>query len=131
MELCAGAQDKGLQFPNGFAGDNEDIIYAYTTVEVAMDQVNKECLQAISKPNKRARTKKSDAAVGAHEIGDKTATIGESSRPKQKSTSGKGEEKAISAKKSNGKLSLAAAILQSNNLTSKTKLSKVEAMYKS
>ena len=51
MELYAGAQDKGLQFPNGFADDDEDVIYAYTTVEVAMDQVNKDCLQAASKPN--------------------------------------------------------------------------------
>ena len=52
MELCAGAQDKGLQFPNGYANDDEDVIYAYTTVEAAMDQVNKERLQAASKPNK-------------------------------------------------------------------------------
>ena len=37
MELCAGAQDKGLQFPNGYANDEEDIIYAYTTVEAAME----------------------------------------------------------------------------------------------
>ena len=44
MELCAGAQDKGLQFPNGFTDDDEDVVYAYTTVEAAMDQVNKECL---------------------------------------------------------------------------------------
>ena len=33
MELCAGAKDKGLQFPNGYADDKEDVIYAYTTVE--------------------------------------------------------------------------------------------------
>ena len=82
MELCPSAQDKGLQFPNGFADDDEDVIYAYTIVEAAMDQVNKERLQAASKPNKRARTKKSDAAGGAHEIGDETAATGESSWPK-------------------------------------------------
>ena len=44
MELYAGAQDKGIQFPNGFADDDEDVIYTYTIVEAAMDQVNKECL---------------------------------------------------------------------------------------
>ena len=52
-------------------------------------------------------------------------------RPKQKSTSGGGEHEASRAKKSDGKLSLAAAILQANNLTSKTKPLEVEAMYKS
>ena len=131
MELCAGAQDKSLQFPNGYADDEEDIIYAYQTVEAAMEQVNKQRLQAASKPNKRARTKKSDATDGTLEIADETAATGESSRPKRKSTSGGGEREASRAKKSDGKLSLAAAILQANNLTSKTKPSEVEAMYKS
>ena len=131
MELCAGAQDKGLQFPNGYADDEEDVIYAYTTVEAAMEQVNKERLQAVLKPNKRARTKKSDAVGGALEIADETAATGESSRPKRKSTSGGGKREASKAKKTDGKLSLAAAILQANNLTSKTKPSEVEAMYKS
>ena len=130
MELCTGAQDKGLQFPNGYADDEEDVIYTYTIVKVAMEQVNKEHLQAASKPNKRARTKKSNAASGALEIADKTTATGESSRPKRKSTSGGGEREASRAKKSDGKLSLAAAILQANNLTSKTKPSEVEAMYK-
>ena len=37
MELCVGAQDKGLQFPNGYADDEEDVIYAYTIVEAAME----------------------------------------------------------------------------------------------
>ena len=64
MELCAGAQDKGLQFPNGFADDDEDVIYAYTTVEAGMEQVNKERLQAALKPNKRARTKKATQQAG-------------------------------------------------------------------
>ena len=52
MELCVGAQDKGLQFPNGYADDEEDVVNTYQTVEVAMEQVNKERLQAASKPNK-------------------------------------------------------------------------------
>ena len=130
MELCAGAQDKGLQFPNYYADDEEDVIYAYTIMEAAMEQVNKERLQAVSKPNKRARTKKSDAAGGVFEIADETVATRESSRPKRKSTSGGGEWEASRAKKLDRKLSLAAAILQANNLTSKTKPSKVEAMYK-
>ena len=130
-ETLRRAQDKGLQFPNGFADDNEDIVYAYTTVEAATDQVNKERLQAASKSNKRARTKKSDAASVAHEIANETVATGESSRPKRKSTSGGGEREASRAKKTDEKLSLAAAILQTNNLTSKTKPSEVEAMYKS
>ena len=129
MELCAGAQDKGLQFPNGFADDDADVIYAYTIVEAAMDQVNKERLQAVS--NKWARTKKSNAAGGVHEIGDETAATGESLRPKCKSTSSGGEREASRAKNLNGKLSLAVAILQANNPTSKTKSSEVEAMCKS
>ena len=131
MELCTGTQDKGLQFPNGYADDEEDVVNAYQTVEAAMEQVNKERLQSASKPNKRVRTKKSDAAGGTLEIADETAATGESSRPKRKSTSGRGEREASRAKKSDGKLSLAAAILQANNLTSKTKPSEVEAMYKS
>ena len=131
MELCVGAQDKGLQFPNGYADDEEDIIYAYTTVEAAMEQVNKERLHKASKPNKQARTKKSNAVGGALEIADETAATRESSRPKRKSTSGGGEWEASKAKKSDGKFSLAAAILQVNNLTSKTKPLEVEAMYKS
>ena len=131
MELCAGAQDKGLQFPNGYTNDKEDVIYTYTIMEAAMEQVNKERLQASSKPNKRARTKKSDATGGALEIADETTATGESSRPKRKSTSGGGEREASRAKKSDGKLSLATAILKANNLTFKTKPSEVEAMYKS
>ena len=37
MELCAGAQDKGLQFPNGYADDEEDMVNAYQTMEAAME----------------------------------------------------------------------------------------------
>ena len=76
-----------------------------------MDQVNKERLQAASKSNKHARTTKNNAAVEAHETGDETAAIGESLQPKQKSTNGGGEQEASRAKKSDGKLSLAMAIL--------------------
>ena len=100
MELCAGAQDKGLQFPSGFTNDDEDALVAYTIVEAAMEQVNKERLEAASKPTKRAKTKKSDTAVGAHETGDETTAIRESSRPRQKSSSGGGEREASRAKKS-------------------------------
>ena len=67
-----------------------------------MEQVNKECIRAASKPNKRARFKKSDAAVGAQEIGDKTTAIRESSRPKRKSTSATGEREASKGKKPEG-----------------------------
>ena len=93
--------------------------------------MNKERLQVASKPNKRARTKKSDAAGTTYKIANETAATGESSRPKRKSASGGGEQEVSRAKKSDGKLPLAAAILQANNLTSKTKPSEVEAMYKS
>ena len=130
MELFAAAQDKGLQFPSGFVDDNEDVLITYTTVEAAMEQVNKERLKGASKPSKRGRMKKSDAALGVHEIGDETIVIRKSLRSKMKSTSGRGEREALRAKISDGKLSFAAAILQANNLTSKTKPSEVEAMYK-
>ena len=96
-----------------------------------MEQVNKERAEAAAKPSKMPCGKKSDAASGGHEIGDKTATTGESSRPKRKSTSTSGEREALRAKKGDGKLTLAAVILQANNLTAKTKPTDVEAMYKS
>ena len=96
-----------------------------------MEQVNKERAEAAAKPSKKSRGKKSDAAGGGHEIGDETAATGESSRPKRKSTSASGEREASRAKKGDGKLTLAAAILQANNLTAKTKPADVEAMYKS
>ena len=80
MELCTGAQENGLQFPNGFANDGEDVINAFKIVEATMEQVNKECVEAASKLNKRACTKTSDAAVGAQEIGDETAATRDTSR---------------------------------------------------
>ena len=95
-----------------------------------MEQVNKERAEAAAKPSKKPRGKKSDAAGGGHEIGDKTAATGDSSYPKSKSTSTSGEREASRAKKGDGKLTLAAAILQANNLIAKTKPADVEAMYK-
>ena len=131
MEMCAGAQERGLQFPEGFAEDCEEVIVAFSFVEASMEQVNKERPEAAAKPTKKTRGKKSDAAGGGHKIGDETAATGESSRPKRKSTSASGEREASRAQKGDGKLTLAAAILQANNLTAKTKPADVEAMYKS
>ena len=51
-----------------------------------MEQVDKERAKAAAKPSKKPRGKKSDAASGGHEIGDETAAIGESSRPKCRNT---------------------------------------------
>ena len=42
MELCAVAQEKGLQFPDGYAEDGDDVLVAFGTVEAARDQVIKE-----------------------------------------------------------------------------------------
>ena len=131
MEMCAGTQERGLQFPEGFAEDCDEVLVAFSSVEASMEQVNKERAVAAAKSSKKTRGKKSDAAGGGHEIGDKTATTGESSRPKRKSTSAIGEREVSRAKKGDGKLTLAAAILQANNLTVKTKPADVEAMYKS
>ena len=131
MEMCAGAQDRGLQFPEGFAENCDKVIVAFSSVEASMEQVNKERAEAVAKPNKRPRAKKSDAGGGGHEIGNETAATGESFCPKRKSTSARGERDASQTKKGDGKLTLAAAILQANNLTAKTKPADVEAMYKS
>ena len=131
MEMCAGAQERGLQFPEGFAKDCDEVLVAFSSVEAAMEQVNKERVEAATKPSKKSRGKKSDAAGGGHEICDETAATGESSRPKRKSTSASDKREALRAKKGDGKLTLAAAILQANNLTAKTKPTDVEAMYKS
>ena len=131
MEMCAGAQERGLQFLEGFAEDCEEVIIAFSSVEASMEQVNKERAEAAAKPSKKPCGKKSDAAGGSHEIGNETATTRESSRPKRKSTSASGERDASRAKKGDEKLTLAAAILQANILTAKTKPADVEAMYKS
>ena len=131
MEMCAGAQERGLQFPEGFAKDCEEVLVAFSSVEATMEQVNKERAEAAAKPSKKPRRKKSDVVGGGNEIGDEIAATGESSYPKRKSTSASGEREASRAKKEDRKLSLAAAILQANNLIAKTKLADVEAMYKS
>ena len=131
MEMCASAQERGLQFPEGFVEDCEEVLVAFSSVEATMEQVNKERAEAAAKPSKKSRGKKSNAAGGGHEIGDEIAATGESSHPKRKRTSASGERKASRAKKGDGKLTLAAAILQANNLTAKTKPADVETMYKS
>ena len=43
MEMCAGAQERGLQFPEGFAEDCDEVLVAFSSVEASMEQVNKEC----------------------------------------------------------------------------------------
>ena len=99
-------------------------------MEAARDQVIKEQAEATAKPTKRPRLKKSDVATAVQKAGDETAVIGESSWPKRKSRSASGGQ-GSRGKKPEGKLMLAAAIVQANNLTTKTKPADVEAMYKS
>ena len=130
MDLCAGAQEKGLQFADGYAEDGDDVLVAFSTMEVARDQVIKERAEAAAKPTKQARVKKSDSVTGVQEAGDETAVTGESSRPRRKSGSAGGGQ-GSRGKKPEGKLTLAAAIVQANILTAKTKPADVEAMYKS
>ena len=110
MELCVGAQERGLQFLNGFAKECDDVLVAFSIVEAARDQVMKERAEAAAKPTKRPRLKKSDAATDMQEAGDKIAVTGESSRPKRKSTSASGGQ-GSKGKKPEGKLTLAAAIV--------------------
>ena len=130
MDLCAGAQERGLQFADGYAEDGEDVLVAFVTVEAARDQVIKERAEAATKPTKQPRLKKSDTATGVQEAGDETAVTGESSWPKRK-TGSAGRGQGSRCKKPEGKFTLAAAIVQANNLTVKTKPADVEAMYKS
>ena len=99
MEMCAGAQERDLQFPKGYAEDYDEVIVAFTTVEASMEQVNKERAEAATKPSKQSRVKKSDAAARGHEVGDETAFTGESSCPKHNSTSASGERETSRAKK--------------------------------
>ena len=130
MDLLASAQERGLHFADGYANDGDNVLVAFSTVEVARDQIIKERAEAAAKPTKRPRVKKSDAVTGVQEAGDDTAVIGESSRPRRKIGSAGGEQ-GSKGKKLEGKLTLAAAIVQANNLTAKTKPVDVEAMYKS
>ena len=131
MELCVGAQKRGLQFLKGFVDECEDVMVAFNTVKAVIEQVMKECAEAAAQPTKRPCLKKSNTAAGVQEAGNDTDITGESSWPKQKSTSASGGQEASRGKKPEGKLTLATAIVQANNFTSKTKPSNVEAMYKS
>ena len=45
-KICIGAQEKGIQFPNRFADNKEDVLVAFTIVEVIRDQKNKERAEA-------------------------------------------------------------------------------------
>ena len=130
MDLYIGAQERGLQFANGYAEDGDDVLVAFGTMEAARDQVIKERVEAAAKPTKRPRLKKSNAATGVQEAGDEIDVTRESSRPKRKSASAGGGQ-GSRGKKPEGKLTLAAAIVQANNLTAKMKPANVEAMYKS
>ena len=98
MELYAEAQERGLQFPDGFADECEDVLVAFSTIEAAMEQVMKERAKAAAKPTKRLCLKKSNAATGVQEVGDETAVTGESSQPKRKSTSTNGGQEASKGK---------------------------------
>ena len=57
MELCAGAQERGLRFPKGFADECEDVMVAFSTIEATMEQVMKERAKVAAKPTKRPRLK--------------------------------------------------------------------------
>ena len=48
MEMCAGAQERGLQFLEGYADDYDDVIVTFTTMEATMEQVNKERAEAVA-----------------------------------------------------------------------------------
>ena len=130
MDLCVRAQERGLQLADRYAEDGEDVLVAFGTVEATRDQVIKERAKATAKPTKRPRLKKNDAANAVQEVGDETAITEESSRPKRKSSSAGGGQ-GSRGKKPEGKLTLAAAIVQANNLTAKRNQADVEAMYKS
>ena len=64
MDLCAGAQERGLQFADGYAENGEDVLVAFGIVEAARDQIIKERAKAAAKPTKQPRLKKSDVATG-------------------------------------------------------------------
>ena len=56
--------DKGVQFPNGFTNDDENVIEAFRTVEAARNQKNTKRTEVTFKPNKQAHTRKNKAAIG-------------------------------------------------------------------
>ena len=53
MEMCASAQEGGLQFPGGFAEDYDKVIIAFSSVEASMEQVNKERAKAAANTSKK------------------------------------------------------------------------------
>ena len=65
MEMCVGAQERGFQFPKGFAEDCEEVLVTFSSVEAAMEQVNKECTEAVAKPSKKTTERKAMLLVGA------------------------------------------------------------------
>jgi hypothetical protein len=85
----------------------------------------------------RPRAKKADAAVGTQET-DETVETEESSKKKRRRKAPKSDamtfgalgEKIPKSRKAPKKLTLGEAILQANSLSSKSKPTEVEAMYK-
>jgi hypothetical protein len=135
---CTGANDKGMQFALGFAEEAEDVMFAFWDVNVQKMRVNRELKgKIVEKRAKRPRTKKADATVGTQET-DETMEREEFSKKKGRKkapesdamTSGASGEKTPKSKKAPKKLTLGEAILQENLLSSKSKPTEVEAMYK-
>jgi hypothetical protein len=134
----AGANDKGMQFASGFAEEAEDVVFAFRDVNLQKMQINRELKgKTAEKRAKRPRAKKADAAVRTQET-DETMEMEESSKKKGRkkapesdaTTSGASSEKTPKSKKAPKKLTLGEAILQANSLSSKSKPTEVEAMYK-
>ena len=46
-KMCANALDKGVEFANGFADDEEDVLLTFMTIEAVRDQMNKKQAEAI------------------------------------------------------------------------------------
>lgn len=92
-ELCLGEHDKDVQFSNGFAEEQEDVLDAFLTVEAERDRVNAAYGEEHKpKASRQSRGKKSDVAVVTQDTGftggvDETAARGESSRPRMKKRS--------------------------------------------
>jgi hypothetical protein len=135
---CAGANDKGMQFASGFAEEAEDVVFAFRDVNSQKMRVNRELKgKTAEKRPKRPRAKKADAAVRTQET-DETVETEESSKKKRRrkapesdaTTSGASGEKTPKSRKASKKLTLREAILQANSLSSKSKPTEVEAMYK-
>ena len=62
--LCFGTQDKGIQFFNNFANEEEDVLDAFRIVEVTWDQKNNGPTKgAMLKYNNWACNRKSNVAV--------------------------------------------------------------------